>query len=307
MSKELLSANQDSLGLWFLHAQLERLRGRLDEARKVYQTILITSKVDNSRPYVGCMWWNWAEMEWLAGGEGQSLNVILKSVDLEGRNSGVTILRGKRLLEELTDSTAPENWRELEAWIRMRVLLELLTGSASTAIATVDKYLKRSKCGTMHESLTTFGLLLVYYHGVILRNSLPPSVLRDRAHAAFEVYPSNSIILGLLLESEKGQGVWGRLRKTLGGSDGKMGKNVARRMEEVWIGGWEKGRWVGEVERTRNSLAAAIEHDRTRSSSIIWRMYIEFEIRAGEHERAKKLLFRAVRECPLVKGVSFAE
>lgn len=307
MSKELLSINQDSLGLWCLHAQLERLRGRLNEARKVYQTILITSKVDNSRPYVGCMWWNWAEMEWLAGGEGQSLNVILKSVGLEGSNSGVTILRGKRLLEELTDSTAPGNRKGLEAWIRMRALLELLTGSASSAIATLDEYLKRGKCGTMHESLTTFGLLLVYYHGVILRNPLPPSILRDRAHAAFEEYSSNSIILGLLLESEKGQRIWGRLWKTLGRNDDRMGKDVARRMEEVWIGGWEKGRWASEVERTRNGLAAAIEDDRTRSSSIIWRIYIEFEIRAGEHERAKKLLFRAIRECPMVKGLSFAD
>jgi hypothetical protein len=42
---------------------------------------------------------------------------------------------------------------------------------------------------------------------------------------------------------------------------------------------------------------------RTRSSPIIWRIYIEFEIRVGELRRAKKLLFRAVGECPMVKGV----
>lgn len=201
------------------------------------------------------------EMEWLAGGETQSLNVVLKSVRLEGSNSGVTILRGKRLLDDLIDSTDLTNWKDLEAWVRMRALLELLTGSPSSAIAVVDKYLSGAKCGSFHESLTTFALLMLYYHGVTLRNSMPPSILRERVHAAFEVYPSNSIILGLLLESEKGQGVWGRLRKTLSGNDSKA-KDVTRRIEEVWIAAWEKGRWVGELERTRNGLAAAVEHER---------------------------------------------
>ena len=42
--------------------------------------------------------------------------------------------------------------------------------------------------------------------------------------------------------------------------------------------------------------------DRTRGSFVIWRVYIEFEIRAKELLRAKKLLFRAIGECPLVKG-----
>lgn len=35
---------------------------------------------------------------------------------------------------------------------------------------------------------------------------------------------------------------------------------------------------------------------------MLWKLFIAFEIRAGEPERAKKLVFRAVGECPLVKG-----
>ena len=42
--------------------------------------------------------------------------------------------------------------------------------------------------------------------------------------------------------------------------------------------------------------------DRTRGSFVIWRLYIEFEIRVKELLRAKKLLFRAIGACPLVKG-----
>ena len=35
---------------------------------------------------------------------------------------------------------------------------------------------------------------------------------------------------------------------------------------------------------------------------MIWRIFIEFEIRANDLGRAKKLLYRAIGECPLVKG-----
>ena len=43
---------------------------------------------------------------------------------------------------------------------------------------------------------------------------------------------------------------------------------------------------------------------RTKFSPVIWRIYIEFEIRVGALHLAKKLLFRAIGECPLVKGKS---
>lgn len=35
---------------------------------------------------------------------------------------------------------------------------------------------------------------------------------------------------------------------------------------------------------------------------MLWRIYLEFEIRCGELKRAKVLLYRAVGACPLVKG-----
>ena len=41
---------------------------------------------------------------------------------------------------------------------------------------------------------------------------------------------------------------------------------------------------------------------RTRGSAILWKLYVVFEIRAGQPGRAKKVLYRALSECPLVKG-----
>ena len=55
------------------------------------------------------------------------------------------------------------------------------------------------------------------------------------------------------------------------------------------------------MERIRSGLAAAVEHERTRASPVIWRAYIEFEVRAKNLKNAKRLLFRAIGECPFVK------
>lgn len=200
-------------------------------------------------------------MEWLAGNDQAALNVVLKSVGVEGTRSGISILRAKRSLED--NVNAPIGWKEQEAWMKLRALLELLTGGEPIEVLKIfDEYLSSLEETSSRESLVTASLLMIYWHGTTLKRPMPPSVLRERAHAAFEEYRNNSIILGILLESERGQGVWGRVRSMLGDNGGKA-KDVVRRVEEVWVAGWEKGRWLSEVERTRNGLAAAVEHERS--------------------------------------------
>ncbi|GLB36027.1 putative NRDE-2, necessary for RNA interference [Lyophyllum shimeji] len=299
-SRTLLS-QKESLPLWAAHAQLETMRGRLDDARKVYHTILIASSAAPSFKGTSALWWNWAHMEWLTGNSTQALNVVLRAGRAEGQG-GVAILRCKRSLDDAIKDEP--HWKEREGWIKLRALLELLTGAdTSAALDVFDHHLfGERKKGIRHESLTVSCLLMVYQHKVLLKNPMPPSVLRQRVEKALDEYPSNSVILGLFLEGERGQGVWGRVRGALGESGGKA-KDVARRVQEVWIASWERGRWSGEVERTRSGLSGAVENERTRASHIIWRIYIEFEIRAGQLQRAKKLLFRAIGECPLVKDL----
>ncbi|KAK2461663.1 hypothetical protein APHAL10511_006126 [Amanita phalloides] len=298
LSRQLLSVTQNSLSLWASHAQLERLRGRLDDARKVYHTIFVASSPPMQDGMVQ-IWWEWAEMEWLASRHEEVFNVILRSADIQERGD-VAVLRAKRSLEVAFGCST--QWQERVAWIKLRALLELLT-TANAKIATKIFDAHAVDEGSIeHESLTMASLLMLYYYSSILKNPMPPSLLRERARRATELYPSNSIVLGLFLEGEKGQGVWGNISASVGESGGKS-KDVARRVEEVWIANWESGRWMDEIERTRSRLNAAVEHDRTRASPIIWRIFIEFEIRARDLRRAKKVLYRAIGECPLVKDL----
>lgn len=259
-------------------------------------------------------------MEWLSGKGDQAMYVVLRSVGVES-TTGVGVLRAKRALSDAAAMAA--GWRDKQNWTKLRALFELLNGVDMAEVLTIfDAQLESLQHGQVaHESLTMASLLFVYNYRVVIKAPMPPVLLRERAEHALEEYPSNSIILGVFLEGEKGQGVWGKVRGMLGASNGKV-KDVARRVEEVWVAGWEKGRWPEEIERTRSGLAAAVEHERcvasnqvlgrfnmthanrrTRGSPIIWRLYLEFEIKARQHRTAKKLLFRAIGECPLVKGL----
>ena len=267
-SRMLLSVAQESLPHWATHARLERLRGRIDDARKVYQTVLTASPPSPTRTGTSQLWWDWTEMEWLAGKPEVALRVVLQSVNVEG-TAGIMILRAKRNLEDAYRRSVDMLWKEREAWIKLRCLLELITSSPAATLLTFDDYLLGDGDfvgGTVaHESLTVASLLMLYHHSVTLRNPTPPALLRDRLEKSIEVYPSNTIILGMFLEAEKGQGVWGRVRGLLGDpmADGLgRDKDVSRRVAEVWMTGWEKGRWETEKERTKSGLVAAVESER---------------------------------------------
>ncbi|KAI0652187.1 DUF1740-domain-containing protein [Trametes meyenii] len=303
LSKSLLATARDSLPHWGAHARMERLRGRPDDARKVYQTVLSASS--QSRVEGGGLWWDWAEMEWLSHNDDGALQVIVRSSGVAG-SGGIAVLRAKRHFEALlTTQLLRAPWTERAPWIKLAALLELVTSSPESALGVLDLYLNQLQHGTpAHEGLTIASLTLLYNHSIVLRKPTPPALLRERAERAIEVYPSNTAILGVFLEAEKGQGIWGRVRATLGetAADGTgKEKGVARRVAEVWVAGWEKGRWEAEIERTRSGLSAAAEDERTRGSAVVWKVYIAFELRVGQPERAKKLLFRAIGECPLVK------
>jgi hypothetical protein len=193
------------------------------------------------------------------------VQVILRSTETKGSGT-VTILRSKRHLDSLYQEEPPERWKHRQAWLKLRVLLETLTASAESAASIFDLELGSLKQGTIaHESLTVASLLMLYVHGCVLRNPLPPLLLRTRAERAISEYPSNTIVLGLFLEAEKGQSIWGRVRLVLGEST--IGgipqeKDLPRRVAEVWAAGWEKGRWKAEEERVRSTLSAAAQDER---------------------------------------------
>jgi len=219
---------------------------------------------------------------------------------------------GQDRLDQKADMKSyPWGWRSHRvAWIKSRALLELLTSSLLAALAVLDNHMEgidtSSVIGMLElESLMMVSLALIYHYGVTLRNPYPPGILRKWAEKALLLYPSNSFVLGMFLEGERGQGVWGKVREQLGEVivDGEVAdKDLMRRVVDLWIeSGWEHGRWQLEKERARSGLNNAVKHERTKRSPILWRFLIELEVIDGNLTQAKKLFFLAIKECPLVK------
>ncbi|KAI0004208.1 DUF1740-domain-containing protein [Russula compacta] len=301
-SRRLLALVPESLPHWAAHARLERLRGRLDEARKVYQTVLSSPASTRNRLSAGPLWWDWAEMEWLNDDSDAATRVVLRAAEVEGL--GLAILRGRRALEATVREIPEALWKVREAWTRLSVLLELLTGHSLPSFLTAPL----EAGSVVQESVAIASLGMLYHHISTLRSPTRPAVLRERLENAVELFPDNTILLGMFLEMQRGQGLWGRVRKLGDASisgDRVHEKGVSRRAAEIWLSGWEKGQWLWEVERVRGSLSAAIENERTRGSPVLWRLLLELEIRlgAGDLERAKNVLLQAIGECPLVKDI----
>ena len=239
------------------------MRGRMEDARKVYQTVLISTRHSPTQAFVGQMWWDWAELEWLSGDQDVALRVVMRSGNVDG-TGGMMVLRAKRNLEDIMNA-AHGLWKDREAWIKLRAVIDLLTGSSLPAVLAIFDSRPGGVEETVRESLMVASLVMLYNHATVLRTPTPPTTLRDRLQVAIGMYPSNTIVLGMFLEAEKGYGVWGRVRSQLGegvADGGAKEKGVSRRAAEVWVAGWERGRWEVEVERTRNGLVAAVESER---------------------------------------------
>jgi len=204
-------------------------------------------------------------MEWLTDDSDAATRVVLRAADVEGL--GMAILRGRRALESTVQEIPETLWKVREAWIRLGVLLELLMGHSLPSFLTAPL----EAGSAVQESMAVASLGMLYHHISTLKSPTRPAVLRERLEKAVELFPNNTILLGMFLDMQKGQGLWGRVRELgdVSSCDTVYEKGISRRAVEIWLGGWEKGRWLWEVERIRGSLTAAIASERCVSPGVM--------------------------------------
>lgn len=264
VSQAMLATNSSSPELLSAHAYLERSGQKYDKARKVYR-VGLSSLSQTQDPSVVYLWWGLTEMEWLLSNTDAALESILNAAGLGNERSGISVLKAKRRLDELCRLESVPEWRFRVCWIKLRFLLELLTGPVEDMAKLAETLQDKERLGsTEHETLVVASRILVYQHTTMLRNQAPPSTLRNLVTKALEIYPDNSILFGLFLETEKGESVWGRVRSIINDTSRTVtqGKSVSRRIMELWTAKWEQGRWFAEIERARSGLEAAVISDR---------------------------------------------
>ncbi|KAG8747264.1 hypothetical protein FRC10_001880 [Ceratobasidium sp. 414] len=310
LSRSHLAQDQSSLYRWAAHARLERARDKPDEARKIYRVNLAQTDVNERRPGELELWWDWAELEWLQGSTDAALQVLVITVDVSDTNS-VDILRAKRAYDAVLEKETSQDPAANLAFIKLRALLELLASdSLPSTLAIYDHHLRTPQFlpyTTEHEALTLAATLTAFHHTRTLQRPCPPSVFREQATTAIKLYPGNTTLLGLFLESERGEKIWGRVRAAVSDivlhedlkDDMKTEVSLTRILWAVWVESWEHGHY--EPERARTVLTRAVNDHRMRHSPSVWRIYLEFELKAGRLDRAKALLFQAVASCPWVK------
>jgi hypothetical protein len=206
-----------------------------------------------------------AEFAWLRGNSALAVRLIADALGIEGSVEGVGLLRVKRAVHSQLDLQQVGSL-EWGAWVKTRCLLELLT----TSVDPVEHCLTLFDAlvgdvpppSPPHEAMTVACCVMLYHYSVTLKATMQPAILRDRVQKSLESYPENTILLALFLESEKGQGVWGRVRSLLDNEDSHgMGMvGISRVVWGVWAEGWEFGRW--EPERVRTRLEKAVSSER---------------------------------------------
>jgi nuclear exosome regulator NRDE2 len=311
LSKSILASFPNSLRLWSVHAHLQRIRGKTDLARKVYQACLLSPPPASSswlfeanaadRMY---MWWCWAEMEWLERRDDDAMRLLLSAVgismplsDPNPTSSSVSIqiplLRARKAYDRalmMSNAVAPGttvatmNPKTYISVLNCFALLEILhTRSVSATLELYTQYQSSpaslepaatSSATTrsrrfLDETLTVSSSLLILHFTHTLRNVSPPALLRKHVSEAMRRYPGNSILLGVWLESERGEAVWGRVRSGVadvvlgqGVKEGRRGKGVSvtRVLWSVWVEKWERGVWDGR--KARHVLRNGVEDPR---------------------------------------------
>ncbi|BGO94695.1 hypothetical protein NBRC10512_004875 [Rhodotorula toruloides] len=325
LAKQVLRDKRQDLALWDGYARIERSRGKVADARQVYCTALSMYRSFAPPDQVDgpLLWRAWAEMEWEEGRPALALRIVIaatsaEKVDLASlaattetdRPSPATILRARQYYaRELEASFQP---RATQALLRNRnhlafslALFEYISRGLSTAVDILEQHLLRldgaGACGTAeHEEAFVLYAKLLFRHSS-RGKGYKPGQLRELLDRALQQYKNNSLFLSLAYHNELRMKIQNHFRLVM---EEKVLKENAATSEgwlfaifaELHLDARRPNIWA-----VRNLFDRALDNPKTKSSPSLWTLYIDFEVRNGELQRAKSLIYRAIRECPWCK------
>ncbi|KAK4687670.1 nuclear exosome regulator NRDE2, partial [Tremellales sp. Uapishka_1] len=301
LAKSILAVERDNLLLWDVYARLERQRGSIAAARAVYMASLKGSEAEGTL----ALWAAWAEMEWEEGEADRCLQVLVMAAGVNrdfgelalsaplglvltrfsaeetkepARPAAILMLKSKQYYLALH---RPYNWEQL-------LLLTLFTYYTTDITGTIDFLASLPPAERSQQLLAK----VIYLH--TNRNPSPASLSRDILEGSIAQYPTNTIFLSLHLYGELGNRVFGRIQKTIAKLQAPTGI-----LWGVWAEGVLASRtfWDEDgngAERVRSVLDRGIKDERGKRESLIWKLFIEFEVLMKRYSSAKALLYRAV-------------
>lgn len=157
----------------------------------------------------------------------------------------------------------------------------------------------------LHESIVMTQAHLLYHHATTVK-VLRLSSIRSILENAIKLFPHNTALLSFYAWNESRARIENRLRDTLDRDVLKEGKeSVIGYLFAIWTELRIVATTAGfSSDAVRSLFERAAECRRTMNSVDIWRLYIEFELRVKQPQRAKMVYFRALQACPWSKRTS---
>ncbi|KAI8972712.1 NRDE-2, necessary for RNA interference-domain-containing protein [Pilobolus umbonatus] len=315
LAKSLLKNQRSNLILWNAYAQMEKYHDRIDEARKVYLTVFsmyhtFPEKEQMIAPLLYAMF---AKLELENNRPNEALKILASISDNKPYDEKTTvvstpvILRAREyfLQQSAQLSILSDSRMERQAAfsiISCYALFEYLSTGITNALTVYENALSfiqdnQAERGYESEIVWVEYAWLLYRHANN-KGGYKVNEFRKTMERALTLFPNNTIFISLFVWNESKSKFYNRVQ-TLFNNALRKDSNVILWLSAIYC---ELHKYQPyQVHAVRDLFERSIDSESSRSSILLWKLYIEFEMRQGNTERAKNLFYRSIRECPWSK------
>ncbi|KAI9808218.1 MAG: hypothetical protein M1825_004675 [Sarcosagium campestre] len=311
-ARDLVKKHPSSLRLYNAYALVEWRLDRIEAARKVFATALDMAHTlpENERQdeILLLRTWIWEILQ--DGGGDEALCKLLsisggtENDDLGSQISTAAVLRTRRALENgLSLSLRSPNaihYADVLALLFYLSESRSLKAALASFARSEEIISPESPClALLHQARAR----VLYYHATHLPSATPPASLRAPLAESIRRLPHNTIFLALHGWNEARFRIADRLRATLR-------DDVLRGSSSSVIGWafaiWTEIRFGGTAGGNANSVRAVFEralaNDSTKSSVLLWTVYVHFSLQRLSPADTAAVFFRGMRACPWAKS-----
>lgn len=317
LAKHLLKSDRQDVLLCGVYARREAAYGNIEHARKVFDMALssisgLPLETQSIAAPLLYLWYSEMELADGFGGESESIQRALHILSCIGsgiayapyksRPSSTQLLRAhqgfKERLRTIRSSWARHDVDESSiALICSAALFEELNTGWVAGVAVISDALsmvlpeKKSRSNQLEVLLNYQVRMLQKHHQQATASKVFQSV-----SIGLQVYPFNPELFSCLMHLGHLYSVTNKLRRIL--------DDLFQRKPSVilWLFSlsYELSRGAPQ-HRIHGLFERALANDRLRSSVVLWRCYISYEIYMSNYPAARRVFFRAIHACPWSK------
>ncbi|CAO0790696.1 unnamed protein product [Mucor circinelloides] len=316
LAKSLLKDQRTSLTLWNAYAQMEKSHDRTDEARKVYLTALSMYHTfpENEKRNAPVLYYMFAKLELENNRPHEALKILTSISNNQPYNdqtpppTSTLILKtreyfSQKLAQLSTLSDSPSERQIAIHMVGCCGLFEYLSSGLESACLVYQHaldYIKERQAERGYESeMVWVEYATLLYRHATTSTSYKPGLLRQAMEQALALFPNNTIFLGFYIWNESKTKIFNRVQHMLNDAV-KKDSNVILWLSAIYS---ELHKYTPyHVNSVRDYFERSTQDTRTRSSILLWKCYIQFELIQDNVQKARSLFYRSIRECPWSKG-----